>query len=316
MRTEIYTIGVAVLASALGISASAQAQDYSAPPSFGSVTLNAGFSPDPHVRNLTAGGSIRAETRFSSCRGSIANAPDYSLYYTAGSFPLILTVDSNSDTTLVVNGPDAQWYCDDDGAQSPLNPLVRFNNPQSGRYDIWVGTYSQGAGVPATLFISEVGEFTRDSVGGGYQAGYSSGLDISRPARFGDVSLIGGFLPDPWQRSLTAGGTVSIQDAIGDRAAGPCRGSVTTEPTLQLSYDGLSDLHIYTSGSADTTLAINAPDGSWYCDDDTIGTDAGITFYSGPSGVYDIYVGVFGGGQSQTVLNISEIEMGYARTGK
>jgi hypothetical protein len=296
--------------------APAGAQDFTEPPAFGTVTLNAGFLPDPHVRNLTAGGAIRAQDRFSSCRGYIANAPDYSVYYNAGSSPLIFTVDSDRDTTLVINGPDARWYCDDDGAQSPLNPMVRFNNPQSGRYDVWVGTYSSGAGVPATLFVSEVGEFTRQSAGVTSRPSFASGLDISRTARFGNASLNGGFLPDPYERSVTAGGSVSISDAVGGQASGTCRGYTTAEPTLQLSYNGSSNLFIYTHGDADTTLAINGPDGRWHCSDDEIGTDAGIGFYGGQSGVYDIYVGTYSRGDRQTLLRISEIEMGYARMGK
>lgn len=308
-------IAIALSAAAAALTAPALAQDYTEAPAFGSVTLNAGFLPDPHIRNLTAGGAIRAQDRFSSCRGYIANAPDYSVYFSAGSSPLIFTVDSDRDTTLVINGPDARWYCDDDGAQSPLNPMVRFNNPQSGRYDVWVGTYSSGAGVPATLFVSEVGEFTRESAGV-TQAPRRTGLDISRTARFGNASLNGGFLPDPYQRSVTAGGAVSIQDEIGGQASGTCRGYTTAEPTLELSYNGGSDLFIYTHGDADTTLAINGPDGRWHCSDDEIGTDAGIAFYGGQSGVYDIYVGTYSRGDRQTLLRVSEIEMGYARSGK
>lgn len=310
MNALTQSIAVAALAAGLTLGAPAGAQDFTEPPSFGSANLNAGFLPDPHVRNLTAGGSIRAQTRFSSCRGYIANAPDYSVYYTAGSSPLIFTVDADRDTTLVINGPDASWYCDDDGADSPLNPLVRFNNPGSGRYDIWVGTYSSGAGVPATLFVSEIGEFTRETASGG-GSGFTSGLDISRSARFGNISLNGGFLPDPYDRSVTAGGAVSISDAVGDRASGTCRGYTTNEPTLQLTYNGGSDLHIYTFGDADTTLAINSPNGSWHCSDDEVGTDAGISFFGGQSGVYDIYVGTYSRGDRSTQLRISEIRMGY-----
>ncbi len=309
--------GLAAGLCALAVFGTANAQDYTEPPAFGSVTLQAGFSPDPHIRNLTAGGSIRAETRFSSCRGSIANAPDYSLYYTAGSLPLIFTVDSDRDTTLVINGPDAQWYCDDDGAQSPLNPMVRFNNPQSGRYDIWVGTYSSGAGVPATLFISELGEYTRESAGlGGYQPRpVMSGLDIGLAARYGDITLNGGFLPDPYQISVMAGGSISASSAISN-ANGYCTGYVTREPTLELRYNGGGDLHIYTAGSPDTVLAINAPDGTWHCNDDADGFDAGLSFPNGFSGVYDIYVGTFSQGSQQTTLRISEISLGYGPGGK
>jgi len=314
MNRSISTIAASLVVSALS-AFSAQAQDYSATPSFGSVDLTAGFTPDPYVRNLTAGGSIRAQDRFSSCRGYIANAPDFSVYYTAGSsLPLIFNVDSGSDTTLVINGPDARWYCDDDGADAGFNPLVRFNNPQSGRYDIWVGTYSSGSGVPATLFISELGEHTRSSAGVSYGSS-SSYLDIGEPAVFADISLNGGFLPDPYQLRLTAGGPISTNDAIDD-AVGSCRGYITNAPSVELDYNGYGDLYIYTYGDADTTLAINGPDGTWYCNDDEIGSDAGIAFRNSTSGVYDIYVGTYSSGRQQTTLRISEIAMGHGPSGK
>jgi hypothetical protein len=317
MHASLSILGLGFAASALVFAAPAKAQDYTAPPAFGSVTLQAGFTPDPHVRNLTAGGAISASSRFSSCRGYIADAPDYSVYYTAGSLPLIFTVDADRDTTLVINGPDTQWYCDDDGAESPLNPMVRFNQPQSGRYDVWVGTYFQGTGVPASLFVSELGEFTRETARSGYQPpSLTYGVDITRMARFGDVSLTGGYLPDPFQRAITAGGPVSIEDAVASQASGTCRGYTTAEPSVELTYNGASDLYIYTAGEADTTLAINGPDGSWHCSDDETGINAGIAFYGGQSGVYDIYVGSYGRDNRETLLRISEIEMGYARPGK
>ncbi len=311
MKTlSLVTAGLCALAAG----AAASAQDYTEAPAFGSITLEAGFIPDPQVRTLTAGGTIRAESRFSGCRGSIANAPDFSVYYTAdATYPLIFSVDSDSDTTLVINGPDTRWYCDDDGADEPLNPLVRFDNPQSGRYDVWVGTYSSGAGVPATLFISEIGEHTRASQGlGGYSSSY--GVDISLPARYGNVDLYGGYLPDPHQVSVMAGGSISANDAIN--SSDYCNGYITAEPTLQLNYSGSSDLHIYTSGSADTTMAINDPNGNWRCNDDADGTDAGISFPPGTSGVYDIYVGTYSQGPQQTTLRVSEIALGHGPAGK
>ena len=135
----------------------ALAQDYSQPPTYGSVSLDSGFTPDPYTVNLQSGGSIDAGGRLGgSCRGYVANAPDFSVNYSAGSsFPLILSVNSSSDTTLVVNGPNGNWYCDDDGGDG-LNPSLRFNNPSSGRYDVWVGTYASSSLQPATLYSSEV----------------------------------------------------------------------------------------------------------------------------------------------------------------
>jgi len=297
------------IAMALTMTASVSAQDYSLQPSFGSINLSSGFLPDPYERRLTAGGAIRAQDRFSNCRGYIANAPDFSLYYTAGSQDLFINVDSESDTTLVVNGPDGRWYCDDDGADSPFNPLLHWPTPQSGRYDIWVGTYRSGSGVPATLFISELGEST---VRDGLSMSSRTGVDISAPARY-NVTLNGGFLPDPEQIHLEAGGSIRAAEAV----SGECRGYIGYAPTVQLTYNGSGTLHIYTHGSADTTLVINGPDGRWFCDDDgSAGTDAGLSFTAGTRGVYDIFVGTYGSSRANTTLRISEIRLGYAPGGK
>ena len=142
-------------AAAMTISSSAMAQpDFSRPPSFGTINLTAGFADDPRIINVTAGGRLNAATIDSSCVGSVANSPDVRLNYTAGELPLIISVGSDSDTTLVVNGPDGRWYCNDD--TNGVNPVVRFNTPGSGQYDIYIGHYQQGRSIPAQLYISEV----------------------------------------------------------------------------------------------------------------------------------------------------------------
>ena len=148
---------VAALALAETAAVPATAQNFNADPNYGTVNLRTGFTPDPHVTNLRSGGSTDAASAIGgSCRGFIANAPDVRLNFTAGSLPLIISANSGSDTTLIVNGPDGRWYCDDDGGENGLNPAVRFNNPQSGRYEIWVGTYGNSSLQPAQLHISEL----------------------------------------------------------------------------------------------------------------------------------------------------------------
>lgn len=130
----------------------ASAQDYSLPPTFGSVSLNPGFMPDPHQVQVVAGGSIDASSIDNTCVGLIADAPDYRLQYGAGGAQLFIGVTSAADTTLVVNGPDGSWYCDDDS--NGLNPLVGGAGPDAGQYDIWIGTYGDDTAA-ATLFITE-----------------------------------------------------------------------------------------------------------------------------------------------------------------
>lgn len=153
------TIKHAVLAISLAAfaAASSAAQDVNAAPNYGTVNLATGFTPDPQVVAVRSGGNINAESISSDCRGYISNAPDVRLVFTAGSsLPLVISATSSADTTLVVNGPDGSWYCDDDGGNDGLNPSVRFNRPMSGRYEIWVGTYGNASLQPAELHISEL----------------------------------------------------------------------------------------------------------------------------------------------------------------
>ena len=143
-----------VLAAAYPIG-SVLAQDIGADPNYGTLSLSAGFQPDPQFVSLSAGGSLSASSASSGCRGYITNAPDVRLNYTSGSLPLIISVDSASDTTLVVNAPNGSWYCDDDSGEGS-NPSIRFSSPLSGRYEIWVGTYSSSCCASASLSISEI----------------------------------------------------------------------------------------------------------------------------------------------------------------
>lgn len=128
----------------------------SSAPLFGTVNLNAGFSPDPYTTNVTAGGGRNAAEMglASGCVGFITTAqPDVRLNYQASSLPLTVRATASADTTLVINGPDGGWYCNDDA--NDINPAVSFPSPRSGQYDIWVGTWSNRS-APARLNVSEM----------------------------------------------------------------------------------------------------------------------------------------------------------------
>lgn len=135
----------------------ATAQDFTLDPHFGTVTLSAGFMPDPHSVSISAGGSINAAQSEvlagQNCVGHISGAPDYRVNYTSGSFPLIFRVRSEADTTLVINAPDGSWHCVDD--VEGLHPVIRFDSPSSGQYDVWIGTYGTDA-APSMLHITEI----------------------------------------------------------------------------------------------------------------------------------------------------------------
>lgn len=137
--------------AALLLAGTSVAQNWQLEPTYGTARLAAGFQPDPHTVELQAGGDIDARGLGEGCAGLVADAPDYDLQYEAGSYPLGMYVRSSADTTLVVNAPDGTWHCADDSVE--LDPVIVFDPPQSGLYDIWVGSFS---GFPeATLTITE-----------------------------------------------------------------------------------------------------------------------------------------------------------------
>lgn len=138
--------------------ATAQTPDFSLDPAYGTIALVSGFQPDPRTQAISAGGDIDASALGGSCVGWIARAPDYRVNWTAGSgaLPLIFSVASDADTTLVINDARGNWVCDDDGGNQGLNPAITFQNPVSGQYDIWVGTYAQGQLQPSVLNVSEL----------------------------------------------------------------------------------------------------------------------------------------------------------------
>ncbi len=129
------------------------AQEIELAPTYGTLQLKSGFAEDPRSVKLTAGGPLK--TNKGGVFAHIAKAPDFKLFFEAGKLPLTIHVQSSADTTLLINLPDGTWVANDDQAEGNLNPLLRFTNPQSGRYDIYVGTVAPDP-APATLYITEL----------------------------------------------------------------------------------------------------------------------------------------------------------------
>lgn len=147
---------IAAAAAAFGLmlaGASANAQDAGLTANFGEITLTAGFTPDPYRVSVTAGGDIDGARLPRACTGMISDAPDFEVTYDAGSLPLVFRTISTSDTTLIVNGPNGDWSCDDD-SYGDGDAEVRFSKPADGTYDVWIGTFGGGT-ASATLLITE-----------------------------------------------------------------------------------------------------------------------------------------------------------------
>ena len=129
--------------------------DWTRPGLFDSISLAAGFTPDPYDISIMAGGDVWLDGELGSdCLGYVnAAQADVVLDYVAGDWPLYIYAESDEDTTLIVRAPDGEWYCNDD--DRGLDPGLAFGAPESGRYAIWVGTYNQVT-ARTTLSISEL----------------------------------------------------------------------------------------------------------------------------------------------------------------
>ena len=126
------------------------------------------------------------------------------------------------------------------------------------------------------------------------------------PAYYGDVNLDERFSPDPYEFSLSAGGTVDLGDGECDF------GYVAQAPDVNFYYasSGGTDLYVYaTAGTAgeDTMLLLKRPNGGWEYDDDDLGNRNPIVIIpAAEGGLYSIWVGTFGTENMGATLFISE----------
>lgn len=298
-KRRVGAAAIAALGLAFTTSARAATQDGVVDPSaratYGEMQLSAGFANDPYRVSLTSGGSIDAASIATGCTGTVARAPDFQLRYDAGSMPLSFGVTSTSDTTLVINGPDGRWTCDDDSGGN-MDPLITYSSPQSGIYDVWVGAFT--ASSQAELFVTELRGAGSGTAGG---SGYP---DSAATAAYGEIELRSGFTGDPYRVSVLAGGGIDAEDV-----ADHCSGMIASAPDFQVTYQaGSLPLTIGATSAGDVTLVVNGPDGEWYCDDDSgSGNDAELTFKRPQSGVYDIWVGSYDGDSVPAELSLTEL---------
>jgi hypothetical protein len=149
--------------------------NYNDPSNFGGGELTTGFTPDPWGFPLTAGGGsnpvdiaalgLLDEATGEACgQAYVTRKPDFHFTFAAGDFPLVrfyVVTDNDSDATLLINDPSGRWRCNDDhpvveGWSNERAPSIDFTTPETGRYDIWVGSYDQTSHNPATLYVTEM----------------------------------------------------------------------------------------------------------------------------------------------------------------
>lgn len=120
----------------------------------------------------------------------------------------------------------------------------------------------------------------------GQQSGYATGQDL--------------YLPNSY--NTTAGGQYDLY-ACGFTNAG----NFTVAPNFEFRLDGMEAygrLEIRAQSNCDTVLLINDSNGNWVWNDDTYGLNPAVNFSGPRSGVYDIWVGTFGGAACSATLTM------------
>ncbi len=267
---------------------------------FGSVSLSPGFAPDPHRIAIVSGGSmnVRDLNLGANCVGFATTRPDYTIDLREPTDRLRFYVEGDGDTGLIIAAPGKNFRCDDDS--SGLNPMITFDDARAGRYDVWVSSYSGDENLASTLYVTELGYQPGASSSGSLAVGGSS-------SNFGRTSLNAGFTPDPFDVRVTSGGALRVS---GLELGAGCVGYATRTPDYILDYSaGSSMLRFFVEGEGDTALIINAPDGSWHCDDDSFGTfDPTVSFDAPRSGQYDVWVASYADGTNVSGrLKITEL---------
>lgn len=132
-----------------------EALNASLPAVYGTTSLASGFVPDPFTVGVTGGGPVSVGYLGGGCTGFTTAAPTFSVNYTSGAFPILrFYFSGGGDTTMIINTPGGSYVCVDDSFGT-LNPTIDFNSPSGGRYDVWIGAFSEGSSYSGTLFVTE-----------------------------------------------------------------------------------------------------------------------------------------------------------------
>lgn len=311
---------------------------------FGTVTLRAGFLPDPHTVSGTSGGDMQASSfAGSDCPGWVTRRPDHIFVLQSASAGLRVSATAQADTTLIIQAPNGQYWCNDDA--DGRNPAVARAFP-AGTYKIWIGSYSQGENANYQLSFTErgvtpTGGNTNAVQGGGTADGTrvcgqtmrgrpacvdanASRANFGCRGRTKECAVRTGFTPDPWTFRLTAGGgrdpinvqTLNLRDSVSNEACG--RSFITPRPDFRFVFTAgdrfpLLRFYVVTQNGADATLLVNTPGARWRCNDDSHGGRMPTIDFRNPQpGRYDVWVGTYDGSRrNRATFHVTELESNH-----
>jgi hypothetical protein len=299
--------GFAILAGVFflqrkGILSTPPSLDENAPARNGGIDLSAGFSPDPFTVSVPSGGHYDVSKLIDGkdCHGYANREPSFSLNYSGSleGLHFVFTADGGG-AGLIVRAPDDRWFCNRYFVAGTA-PLVYIPVSTDGQYDIWVTSGEQDVPGRGTLYI------TGSSLNTSSLFATETPLPISTPIKVlaldpdlppnnpPKIHLAGLFDPQPVRYWLPSqpGGDIDLADSLYQPN---CSGYVTHAPDYVVYWSGgapyLSFFFI-SKDRMDTTLAIQNPYETWYCNDDSKdGIDPMVSTGYAPPGEYKVWIG-------------------------
>ena len=270
-----------------------------------SVDLQAGNPLDPFLVSVNGGGTLNAAALGGECSGYVNLEPVARFTWEGEADFVRFFFYSDHDPTLIVQGPDGEFYCNDDANFILLDPSITLENPKPGAYNVWVGSYYPDQLLPGILVAT-----TRDDVrvetftlNGLVKRGpmpdvtqapggraVQDVLDAIKRMKKGVKTLKPG---KALTARVTADGAVP---AFEFKIEGQiCNGYIKESPDLVFDWSGKSEqLNVFFEGNADSTLLVVTPDGKVLCNDDSAegrNINPLVTITSPAKGRYAVFVG-------------------------
>ena len=259
----------------------ASAEAVPAPRAYLTLDLEAGFPLDPFVVSVNGGGPVEASTLAEGCVGYIPEEPTLSVDWSGASDFVEAFYYSDHDPVLVVETPDGQYLCNDDANVLLLDPVVEIQDPEPGRYNIWVGSADAEQLIPGFLVITTKPEV---NVGSFSLAGFVKRAAI--PENLLEVAEVRR-TQNPAEQlakanlevaALTAGAGAVTHDVVaaGDIAVFDipnvdlrCNGYISLLPNYAFDWSGdAENLRLFFESEQDATLFVVLPDRKVLCSDD------------------------------------------------
>lgn len=221
------------------------------------------------------------------CYGYIESAPTAGIRL-EGEGPVALTATSETDLVLLVQTPDGGWFCSDDA--DGLNPGVQIDEPASGLYKVWAGSYADGGDPAAVVVAATRGELV---VSTPMAEPLTPDVEPQSEGAY-DGTAIRPEGASTTIESLPATVVVEAGGPVLNPVAGPaCAGFVGERPTAALTAGGDLTIEAEADDDTDLTLVVRTADGAWFCSDDARGTAPTVRITGAPAGVHAIWVGTF-----------------------